>query len=173
MATMNVEQSRSSRESASKVLKNFQYNPERDSATEVRSVLLVVAALIAAATFTAGLNPPGGVWQETNYGKANTTSDDHLAGTSVWATSGHVFTFFLFFNSAAFSSSTLVISYLVYKFPFYLEIWVALFSMSFTYGVSIVAITDQTNAKSSYIYLAIFLPYILRSLVEGYKKLCK
>ncbi|XP_048440073.1 uncharacterized protein LOC125477161 [Pyrus x bretschneideri] len=77
---MNVEQPRSSRESASKLLKHFQYNPERDSETDVRNVLLVVAALITAATFTAGLNPPGGVWQETDYGKANTTSDDHLAG---------------------------------------------------------------------------------------------
>ncbi|KAF5444879.1 hypothetical protein F2P56_033971 [Juglans regia] len=42
----------------------FQYKPERDSASDVRSALLVVMALIAAATFQAGLNPPGGVWQD-------------------------------------------------------------------------------------------------------------
>ncbi|CAN6706848.1 unnamed protein product [Malus baccata var. baccata] len=80
---MDVEESRPSYESASKLLKHFQYNPERDSETDVRSILLVVATLIAATTFTAGLNPPGGVWQETNYGKANTKSDDHLAGGSI------------------------------------------------------------------------------------------
>ncbi|TQD95650.1 hypothetical protein C1H46_018798 [Malus baccata] len=173
MDAMNVEESRSSLESASKLLKYFQYNPQRDSATDVRSVLLVVAALIAAATFTAGVNPPGGVWQETDYGKANTKSDDHLAGRSVLATTGNVFAVFLFFNSAAFSSSIIVISYLVYNFPFYLEIWIAMASMTFTYSASIVAITDQTHINSFYMYLALILPFILRSLVEGYKKLSK
>ncbi|XP_040997853.1 uncharacterized protein LOC121243852 [Juglans microcarpa x Juglans regia] len=43
----------------------FKYKPERDSANDVRNALLVVLALIAAATFQAGLNPPGGVWQDT------------------------------------------------------------------------------------------------------------
>jgi hypothetical protein len=45
-------------------IKRFQYKPGKDSASDVRNALLVVATLIAAVTFQAGVNPPGGVWQE-------------------------------------------------------------------------------------------------------------
>jgi hypothetical protein len=44
--------------------KKFQYDEVRDSPSDARNVLLVVVALIAAVTFQAGVNPPGGVWQE-------------------------------------------------------------------------------------------------------------
>nr|POE75358.1 hypothetical protein CFP56_19074 [Quercus suber] len=43
---------------------DFQYNPKKDKAGDVRNILLVVATLIATVTFQAGVNPPGGVWQE-------------------------------------------------------------------------------------------------------------
>ena len=39
-----------------------QDQPNQDSDT--RKALLVVATLIASETFQAGVNPPGGVWQE-------------------------------------------------------------------------------------------------------------
>ena len=43
----------------------FQYKSERgDSPNNVRNALLVVATLIAAVTFQAGINPPDGVWHE-------------------------------------------------------------------------------------------------------------
>jgi hypothetical protein len=44
--------------------KRFQYDEKRDSPSDIRNVLLVIAILIAAMTFQAGVNPPGGVRQD-------------------------------------------------------------------------------------------------------------
>lgn len=141
----------------------IEFKPERDSANDIRNALLVVAALIASATFAAGVNPPGGVWQDNE--------NNHVAGKSVLAShSKDSFTMFLFSNSAAFSSSTLVVSYLVSNFPFFLEIWIAMAGMTFTYGISVSSVSPTGNIKSCYIYIALALPYILRAMVEVTKK---
>ncbi|RVW73668.1 hypothetical protein CK203_057070 [Vitis vinifera] len=42
----------------------YRFNPSRDTPSDARNTLLVVGTLIAAATFQAGINPPGGVWQD-------------------------------------------------------------------------------------------------------------
>ncbi|KAE8038548.1 hypothetical protein FH972_011047 [Carpinus fangiana] len=44
---------------------------------DMRSVILVAVALIAAATFQAGVSPPGGVWQDNN--------DGHVPGRAVYS----------------------------------------------------------------------------------------
>ncbi|XP_042966313.1 uncharacterized protein LOC122299897 [Carya illinoinensis] len=62
---MSTQPNQPHRMSGADWLKYFRYMPERDSPSDVRNALLVVMALIAAATFQAALNPPGGVWQQT------------------------------------------------------------------------------------------------------------
>ncbi|KAG6672484.1 hypothetical protein I3842_16G059400 [Carya illinoinensis] len=111
----------------------LRYKPGRDTVSDVRSALLVVMALIAAATFQAVINPPFGVSQDTNnnHGPVNQKAGTANSG------SGCKVPVFVFVNTLAFASSGYVISYLVYGFPFYLLIWIGLFSFSFTYGFSI------------------------------------
>ncbi|KAJ0113049.1 hypothetical protein Patl1_00077 [Pistacia atlantica] len=57
--------------------KYFRYEEGRDSPSDARNVILIVVTLIAAVTFQAGVNPPGGVWQDDNNG--------HVAGRAIYA----------------------------------------------------------------------------------------
>ncbi|GKV45503.1 hypothetical protein SLEP1_g52575 [Rubroshorea leprosula] len=88
------------------LLEYFKFKKGRDSPSEARTVLLLVASLVATSTFQMGLSPPGGTWQD-NYvpdqNKATSTDEAHVAGTSILATSDRVsFLLFALFNSIGF-----------------------------------------------------------------------
>lgn len=150
---------------------DLMYDPERDTAKEVRNAMLVVAALISAATFAAGINPPGGVWQDD--GIKNSTIKYH-SGKSVFATNSlAAYKVFIFANAAAFSSANLVIGYLVFGFPYYLEIWGAMLCMSLTYGISVGAVTPpEDTSYTKYQWFAFAFPYMLRAIAYLWKKCC-
>ncbi|KAL4600167.1 hypothetical protein ACB092_11G178600 [Castanea dentata] len=157
---------------------DFQYNPNKDEADKVRNTLLVVAALIAAVTFQAGVNPPGGVWQDYNSwnptlckqksaeGPHPSCYPSHNAGTAIYASREPDFYIFLFFNTVALSTSVLVIMSLTYKFPFHLEVLIATASMLATYTSAICAVTpaDYTQ-KFRFILISAALPFVLRALI--------
>jgi len=89
----------------------FQFEEGRDSPGDTRDALLVIATLIAAVTFQAGVNPPGGVWQENKNG--------NTAGSAIYAKDEEAYIVFLISNTLVFSTSILVIMSLTYKFPFF------------------------------------------------------
>ncbi|KAL0007519.1 hypothetical protein SO802_009021 [Lithocarpus litseifolius] len=127
--------------------KDFAYNPKKDQAGDVRNILLIVATLIAAVTFQSGVNPPGGVWQDTK--------DGHVAGSAIYASREADFYVFLIFNTLALSTSVLVIMSLTYNFPFHLEVLVATASMLGTYASAIFAVTPANYSfRSRYILTA-------------------
>ncbi|XVF87779.1 hypothetical protein PTKIN_Ptkin18bG0148300 [Pterospermum kingtungense] len=117
----------------------FQYEEDRDSPSDARNVLLIIAALITTVTFQAGVNPPGGIWQDNG--------DGHVAGRAIYAAQKQAYYVFLISNTMAFSSSILVIISLTYKFPFHFEIWVATGSMVVGYASSIFAITPHEYVR--------------------------
>ncbi|KAG6624968.1 hypothetical protein CIPAW_16G063100 [Carya illinoinensis] len=130
----------------------FQYQPERDTASDVRNALLVVMALIAAATFQACLNPPR--WQVNQRAGTASFPSCYLSQSSL----------FLFSNTLAFSSSNYVISYLVYRFPFYMLIWIGLFSFSFTYLCSTPPNPPGAACRNDLlVVVALLLPLVMLS----------
>nr|DAD43910.1 TPA_asm: hypothetical protein HUJ06_002140 [Nelumbo nucifera] len=136
------------------VLKKFFNVLDRDYSHETRNVLLVVSALIAAVTFQAGVNPPGGVWQDDD--------GHHKAGRSIYAAHPVAFSLFLFYNTLGLSASISIIAYLTYGFPLYMEVLIAIYSMICTYASAVVAITPKGSVKFRYILIAAAIPYALR-----------
>nr|DAD40029.1 TPA_asm: hypothetical protein HUJ06_014352 [Nelumbo nucifera] len=136
------------------VLKKFLKVLYRDYTHETRNVLLVVAALIATVSFQAGVNPPGGVWQDDDGG--------HKAGRSIYADHPVAFSLFLTANTLGLSASINIIAYLTYGFPLYMEVLIAIYSMIGTYASAVVAVTPKGSVKFRYILIAAAIPYALR-----------
>ncbi|KAF8412912.1 hypothetical protein HHK36_000884 [Tetracentron sinense] len=115
-----------------------------DYSIEVRSALLVVAALTATATFQAGVNPPGGVWQDNfnpNYNNGTTiftpSEMPHEAGTAIMATNFNLFIMFTFCNISGFLISDTMIFILTTGLPFSSFVRLALAFMGLTYVFSL------------------------------------
>uniref|UniRef100_A0A6N2NKL5 PGG domain-containing protein n=1 Tax=Salix viminalis TaxID=40686 RepID=A0A6N2NKL5_SALVM len=142
--------------------KKFRYDKSKDSPREARNVLLVVVALIAAATFQAGVNPPGGVWQE----------GDH-AGRAIYASHKRAFYVFLITNTLALSTCILVIVSLTYRFPFHFEILAASGLMMITYASAVFAVIPHETVHARYVLIPALVPVLIRCLSYFFKKYCK
>ncbi|XVF49454.1 hypothetical protein PTKIN_Ptkin04bG0013900 [Pterospermum kingtungense] len=125
----------------------FKFKKGRDSPSEARSALLVIAVLVATATFQVGLSPPGGTWQDNSSpDQSNGTGlhGSHSAGTSMMANgSGIIFALFMVFNSIGFSTSLHMISILTSKFPLQFELHVCIVAMFFTYNTAMNSIAPD------------------------------
>lgn len=172
----------------------FKFKMQRDSPSDTRNALLVVAALIATVCFQAGVEPPGGlffgksalptspppppplrpgpppppafIWPGLTSGVGVVASISGLRATSLM---------FLFANSLGLTASTCIIIYLTAGFPFQREFHMALYSMMFTYSFAIHSIIkdeDKNNKIWAYVVvtLAFTLPFALRWLPRWGRK---
>uniref|UniRef100_A0A803L6U9 PGG domain-containing protein n=1 Tax=Chenopodium quinoa TaxID=63459 RepID=A0A803L6U9_CHEQI len=123
----------------------FRFHSGRDSPSDVRSALLVIAVLVATATYQVGISPPGSVWQDDSQG--------HLAGTSVLGT--HDLTSFILLvscNSIGFNVSAYMIAKLTAKFPLQTELQICLLALYITFNVAVTA----TSPKGARVFSNVF-----------------
>lgn len=108
-----------------------------------RNALMVVSSLIAAMAFQAGLNPPGGVWQDH--------TSEHSAGQPIMSTSDPYSYNLLFgFNTTAFLASLSIILLFISGIPcfkrrFFMWIltvimWVAVSAMALAYVAALTSL---------------------------------
>lgn len=169
-------------QSLSKQLQNyFKYDKLKDSPGELRHTLLVLAVLIATATYQAVLSPPGGVWQD-NYIPDNSSSSNnatvvsraHTAGEAVMGNTNIIsFGLFLVFNSIGFFMSLHMIYFLTHGFPLQIELQVSLFALTLTYDTSMAALTKTQGIFISFTVISSGLPIIIAiatRLIRNYSK---
>lgn len=149
----------------------FKFKKERDSPDSVRNALLVVATLIATATYQAVLQPPGGLWQDSSppsSGGGNAappsspTDISHQAGKAIMGDLIPVtYILFLFFNSVGFFTSYLIIWYLTIGFPLRAELTMALYALVVTYDISMGALTPRTFINYLFVAFSVLLPILI------------
>lgn len=121
-----------------------------------QDALMVVASLIATVAFSAGVNPPGGVWQDDN----SSGNKTQTAGTSVFAAKHKDnYNEYLACNTIGFTASLIVMLMLITGLPFkhpvvvwilIFAMWVAVASMAASYGKAIKFLTPVESHKIIY-----------------------
>ncbi|GMH07231.1 hypothetical protein Nepgr_009071 [Nepenthes gracilis] len=82
-----------------------------------RNAIMIAASLFAAAAFQAGVNPPGGFWQET-VGSNNTSTESHTAGNSILADTNPInYQIIIIANAMSFSASSCICILLTTDLP--------------------------------------------------------
>ncbi|XP_042502342.1 ankyrin repeat-containing protein BDA1-like [Macadamia integrifolia] len=123
---------------------------KEDWVRKKRNSLMVVASLIATMAFQSGINPPGGLWQDT--------TQEHTAGTSIMATNNSGdYNILLVSNTMGFIASLSVVFLLISGLPlkrkFFVWVlmvimWIAITSMAISYLVSINTLKSKPQDKS-------------------------
>ncbi|XP_044476343.1 ankyrin repeat-containing protein BDA1-like [Mangifera indica] len=142
---------------------------------ETRNILLVVAVLVATATYQAALSPPGGFWQDNSNpqpaaNNASTEPSEHHAGKMILRSRGQ--SIFLAANSLAFFTSLCKISALAVGLPFENMSLVMIFWMSISYYFSIhetMNFTEgsrQKNLLTTYLVVGVFAASVFNRLVR-------
>ncbi|KAL7258851.1 hypothetical protein ACSBR1_004876 [Camellia fascicularis] len=118
-----------------------------------RDILMVVASLIATMAFQAGVNPPGGFWQDNTPAPTPAPAPPHRAGEAIMAYNyPNTYPYFIRANTTGFVASVSTILLLITGWPFKKKffmwllvviMWVTITSVAFTYAFSIVVVSPK------------------------------
>ncbi|XP_043717856.1 ankyrin repeat-containing protein At2g01680-like [Telopea speciosissima] len=119
-----------------KVPNFLSFKVDKDTPSDVRNALLVILILIVTVTYTTGINPPGGIWQDD--GISNSSQKPHTAGTSIWFDKNpDSFQVLMLCNYAGFLVSVVLVFNLTEGYTLRGPVLLALLFMLITYGLSI------------------------------------
>ncbi|KAH0726307.1 hypothetical protein KY290_002135 [Solanum tuberosum] len=179
----SIEQTRDDgpRSNSKKLQDFFKYNKTKDCPGKVRDTLLVIAILIATATYQTVLSPPGGVWQDTYWPDHNNSSSSdgimslrRIAGQSVMGTNNPIsYGLFLVFNSIGFFVSLHTINFLTIGFPLQLELQISLVALIATYDTVMSAITPNRGISLLFTIFSIVFPVFLPHITKLLRNHCK
>ncbi|XP_058180634.1 uncharacterized protein LOC131299088 [Rhododendron vialii] len=120
-----------------------------------KDTLMIVSSLMATMSFQVGINPPGGVWQET--------SEGHEAGKAVIAyTNSKSYPYLVYFNTIGFLLSLTTILELIVVLPTQKRAfgiiragisWLTIMIMAFTYTFSVTVLAPTEMYKSVYLVI--------------------
>lgn len=165
-------------ESADDLVEYFKFKKGRDSPSDVRSSLLVMAILVATATFQVGINPPSGVWQDSNFNGNGSATPAHVAGRSILGSYSSVtYLLFVVFNSIGLSVSLYMLAILTYGFPMHLEFQICVIALYFTYNTGLVTMAPAGTKTFILVFSSVLPSTIhyfnksLRLLIKTLKKL--
>ncbi|KAH0766145.1 hypothetical protein KY285_002016 [Solanum tuberosum] len=169
------------RSNSKKLQDFFKYNKTKDCPGKVRDTLLVIAILIATATYQTVLSPPGGVWQDTYWPDHNNSSSSdgimslrRIAGQSVMGTNNPIsYGLFLVFNSIGFFVSLHTINFLTIGFPLQLELQISLVALIATYDTVMSAITPNRGISLLFTIFSIVFPVFLPHITKLLRNHCK
>ncbi|KAB2629792.1 ankyrin repeat-containing protein [Pyrus ussuriensis x Pyrus communis] len=144
----------------------FQFKKGRDSPSDARTALLVIASLVATATFQVGLNPPNGIWQNSggvnNNGTRSSNEPVHSAGKSIMGSySKFLFVYFVVFNSIGFYFSFYTMSVLTANFPLQLELQICIGALYFAYCTAVINIAPSYNTRLIITVFIVVLPFLV------------
>ncbi|KAG5564189.1 hypothetical protein RHGRI_000399 [Rhododendron griersonianum] len=126
-----------------------------------KDTLMIVSSLMATMSFQVGINPPGGVWQDTLAG--------HKAGKAIIAyTNPEAYPYLMYFNTVGFLLSLTTILELIVVLPTrkraigFIRAWISwltIMIMAFAYTFSVIVVSPMEMFKST--NLVIFFTVIL------------
>nr|XP_048326754.1 ankyrin repeat-containing protein BDA1-like [Ziziphus jujuba var. spinosa] len=158
--------------SADNLVEHFKFKRGRNSPSDARTALLVMAVLVATATFQAGLNPPGGVWQDTTL-DGSPGNPSHDAGRSILGSYKSVkYLLFMLFNTIGFSVSIYVIAILISNFPFKWEFRVCIVAINFTYVTAITFMAPRNMSLPLTVFSIVF-PFLVPHVFKLFVRLVK
>ena len=160
-------------ENGDNLVEYFKFKRGRDTPSDARTALLVIAVLVATATFQVGVNPPGGIWQDSNPNGNGTAIPAHHAGRSIMGTYSSVsYLLFVIFNSTGLSVSLYMLTILTSDFPMHLEFEICVIALYFTYYVALAFMAPE-SLKTFITVFSSVVPATIYYLIKLLRQLIK
>ncbi|WCJ25762.1 Ankyrin repeat family protein [Euphorbia peplus] len=142
--------------------KYIKFDLKKTSAEKTRTDLLIMAILMAMATYLGVLSPPGGADSET--------------GIALLAKHGDKYVWFMLGNTEVFFICMHILKVLMHGYPYFWELYMGILAMESAYTAAIVSITPFGSMRLFFFVFCIITPIVipivaslLRKFIRGRK----